>query len=657
MKPFHAAPRSVVIAVVVAMTLSWGAATAAAQDDDVVPSDVTTGYDHVNSPPPGALSSVTWCFAFDDPSLPGRTIEITATGPSGTVTGEGVVTDVGSAVVRVGITEGGTYAITSIRVRGGGGVVLPEQVREVTVVFEPLLVDCLESLVFGTVGPTVTPVPQPTPTPQPTATPEPTATAAPTTPPDATTEPEATAAPTSPPTTGDDPDPDDGGSNLPWILVGIGGVTIAGGGLFLLAKKPGKPCDEEKRAWDAAERSFQDALDGVEEAEKTMTDAAEARKKAASELAKATRDVPPEPGGDSVTDERTGETITSRDRWLRDRYAAAEWDAYQSNPNPETARAYEEAMRSADTPEAREARREAGETARGKAQQLEAALETARQTEREAEAALGRRQRDVKSERELADAAKKRYEECIRQQAEFDREAAQSRKRYEDALERDRERRSGGGDGGAGGGTAITTPPPVEISGPCEPIGSTDTATTRVHGPAIGDNDTVTITVSRSHGTWENDELAAESEDPFLSMFGPGRGAGQRAATFTRPAQWVAGMQPGALIAAFERRQQQLQNDFDATASRRLTVTFTWHQQHVDATCTKQVRCTGSGWLSTGPGRFDNSSRPMPDGAPVSIEFGDHDPAAELARLRRTLANLIAKRDELFELMETCATP
>ena len=122
-------------------------------------------------------------------------------------------------------------------------------------------------------------------------------------------------------------------------------------------------------------------------------------------------------------------------------------------------------------------------------------------------------------------------------------------------------------------------------------------------------------------------------------------------------AEAVAQIEPSALIAAFEQRQQQVQGDFDATFSRRLTVTFTWHQQQVDATCTKQVRCTGGQWLSTGPGTFTNLSHPINDGGPVPIAFGDNNPSAELARLKETLTRQIAKRDELFALMEACAKP
>ena len=123
------------------------------------------------------------------------------------------------------------------------------------------------------------------------------------------------------------------------------------------------------------------------------------------------------------------------------------------------------------------------------------------------------------------------------------------------------------------------------------------------------------------------------------------------------PAQEVANLRPTALVAAFHQRQAQLQSDFDATGSRRLTVTFVWQQQQVDATCSKQVRCTGDTWLSTGPGTFTNQSRPMPSSQPVAIAFGDNDPTAELARLCNTLQRLIDKRDELFDLMEACARP
>ena len=658
MNPFLMLQRSCGALVLTLTVLGLGATPALAQGgtDSVEPEAITTGYDHVSPPPPGAFSTADWCFRFPFEVEEGLLVQIEVVSPSGeTLLGEGVVDGDGGVKVLVGITEGGNYTVTGVALSDGRDVFYSPAEIELNVVFDPEQVDCLASLPPRAAA-------QPTPTPTPTATPEPAATATPipTEVPTAAAEPTAeptaapTAAPTTAPTGGDDDG--DGGSTLPWILVGIGGVIITGGGLFLLAKPKGD-CSREKADWDAAEASFQEAVDAVGDAEETLDNAIDARKRAAQELARAKRDVAPDPGGDSVTDEATGETITSRDRWLRDRYAAAEWDAYRSNPNPETARAYEEAMRQADTPEARDARRGTDDQARSRAQQAQAALDNARQAEREAESALERRHRDVRSERKLADDAKKRYEDCIKDKAEFDRRAEEGRKRYEDAIERDRKRRSGGDGAGEGGGTAIATPPAVEINGPCSPIGSTDVATTRVTGPAIADNDTVTITILRSHGTWENDELAETTTDAFLRHFGgAGTGAGDRTAVFTMPAARAAGLDAASLLRGFEMRQEQLKEDWDATSSRRLMVTFSWFEERVDATCTKTVRCTGNGWLSTGRGTFTPSSGPVMAGQ-REVAYGDNDPTADVIRIVRHLQALVTKRKEVLDLMEACARP
>jgi hypothetical protein len=156
-----------------------------AMAQDIEPYDATTGYDHVNPPPDGFNSTADWCFSLRDPSLIGKKIEVRASGPSGPVMGTGEVQPDGTVLIPVGIREGGNYTVTSVTVVGSGRTVDASQVATVEVVFSPLHVDCLQTLMAAPpptstappaappteVAPTSTSPPQPTSEPQPTATP------------------------------------------------------------------------------------------------------------------------------------------------------------------------------------------------------------------------------------------------------------------------------------------------------------------------------------------------------------------------------------------------------------------------------------------------------------------------------------------------------
>lgn len=232
-------------ALLVAAVLVASAGTGAGAQDPVEPFDATNGYDHVNQPPPGAFSSADWCLSFTDAGLVGQTVEITATGPSGTVVGTGEVGADRTVKVRVGITEGGVYTITSIVVVGGGAVVVPESVQSIDVVFDPEVIDCFDELA---VAPESTPVPEPTEVPEATAVPEPTE--VPAQPTEVATEPtevpaEPTAVPAEPTVAvATDPEPvapSSGGSSFPWWIFILIAVPLILWGLGLVTQSRRRP--------------------------------------------------------------------------------------------------------------------------------------------------------------------------------------------------------------------------------------------------------------------------------------------------------------------------------------------------------------------------------------------------------------------------------
>lgn len=196
--------------IVVAATVTASGAGAGAAVD---PFDATAGYDHVSEPPPGALSAAEWCFSFTDPTLAGSTVTLAASGPTGTVTGAGLIGPDLTAKVRVGITQGGRYEVTSAEISDAGPLDV-RSVPAVDVVFDPMAVDCRTTLR----------APPPTTLPPSTTA---TTTAAPT----ATT-------PTTAATTTTAPAPPeaasaDSGWTPWWILVGLGILVILAGAWIL----------------------------------------------------------------------------------------------------------------------------------------------------------------------------------------------------------------------------------------------------------------------------------------------------------------------------------------------------------------------------------------------------------------------------------------
>ncbi len=227
----------------VLVTMAATSGPALAQDGPIEVFDSNTGYDHVNQPPPGSLSSADWCLSFSDFSLVGQTIEVTATGPSGTVTGIGVVADDGSVRVRVGITEGGSYSITSIRAPDSGRSVESGEVDSVDVVFDPDFVDCADGLSIA---------PPPTTTGAPTTTLEPTTTTLePTTTtlePTTTSTPSTTVSPTAPPS-----QPASGGGSTGWWVLFGGGIGLLLVGLAMtffpeVSFATTEKCERERKA-------------------------------------------------------------------------------------------------------------------------------------------------------------------------------------------------------------------------------------------------------------------------------------------------------------------------------------------------------------------------------------------------------------------------
>lgn len=204
--------------------------------EPIEPSDSTTGYDHVSQPPPGAASSADWCFAFSDEDLIGQTIVVTATGPTGTVTGESEVGDDGTVRVRVGITQGGTYTIVEILAVDSARSVSSDAVAAIDVVFDPEVVDCLSSLEV--------PV-------------SPDTTLAPT-----TTGPTTTASSTveSTPTTPVEDDSTPGTSNLPFTLVVVGILLLFVGALIsyfpAVATGTSSKCVPQRRKVESLEKQL-----------------------------------------------------------------------------------------------------------------------------------------------------------------------------------------------------------------------------------------------------------------------------------------------------------------------------------------------------------------------------------------------------------------
>ena len=219
--------RSITTGVCAALVVVVAAAAVGAQDE-IVPFDATTGYDHVHPPPPGARSSADWCFSFDDAALIGDTIVVMATGPTGPISGEGVVGDDGTVRVRVGITQGGTYTVSSIVAQRAGRAVSSAGVESVDVVFDPQFVDCMATL-------------EPPPTSAPTSS----TTTSTTAPLETTAAPETTVAAAPPSTSG-------GGSRgLPLALVFVGLVLLFVGAFLFYATGVGvattTTCEPERR--------------------------------------------------------------------------------------------------------------------------------------------------------------------------------------------------------------------------------------------------------------------------------------------------------------------------------------------------------------------------------------------------------------------------
>ncbi|MEO0493339.1 MAG: hypothetical protein AAF081_07975 [Actinomycetota bacterium] len=457
---------------------------------------------------------------------------------------------------------------------------------------------------------------------------------------------------------------DTGGGSIGLLVGGAIAIVVAVVIAILFGRKRKEPegdCADEKARWDGDEEIYRESIDAVAKAQQAAADATEARKEAGRAYTKAKAEVPPD-GTDSVTDENTGETVTSLDRWLRDRYAADEWNRYQNDPTPETARAYEDAMREADTPEAREARRRDGERAAQAAEQARQRFEAAQEAERAAESALGRRQRDVDSARKIADGSKKAYEDCIKEQAEFDRKSAEAKKRYDEAMERERERsrdRTGGDDeptGGPGGGPAVTTPPPAELGGDCWPPGSRERrprAEDRFE--VMSEDDTVTFTFFRSQGTWSSNELTKESGDPFMSQFGDAvSGTDERNAVFHLRSADAKRVEVGKLLQAWQARATWAEDTWFVTKTDAVDLTITWDYRKVAARCDNPFICSAQAtWELEGPPVYSESSTSRHVES-QTFTFGKTDPTADLNKLWSRLDKHITERDELYDFQLAC---
>lgn len=193
-------------------------------------SDSQGGWDHVNEPPPGAFSSADWCLALSDLGLVGEEIAIEADGPSGPVSGTGIVGADGTVKVRVGITEGGPYTITSISVTSSGTAIDASGVDDIDVVFDPAFLDCFDGLMPAPVETTSTTTTTTTTTVVP-------STAAPT----------SSAAPTPPP----ESEPADEGSGGGGLLIGLGvGSLLLGTAVFASQELPlysTTKCERERK--------------------------------------------------------------------------------------------------------------------------------------------------------------------------------------------------------------------------------------------------------------------------------------------------------------------------------------------------------------------------------------------------------------------------
>ena len=236
--------RSTIAIVLFVAAVAWPSA-AGAQEEPLEIFDSSTGYDHVNQPPPGALSSADWCLAFSDLSLAGETIEVTATGPTGPVNGSGIVADNGSVRVRVGITEGGTYTITSIQALSSGRSVDPVEVDAVEVVFDPEIIDCATTL-------TLAPPPTTTTTTIAATTTIETTSSTPSTTVATTTTTAITAPPSQPPTPSD-------GLSMWWLLFGAGvGLSMLGLAAIMFPKLTMGTKDRCQRERDAVAQAQKD---------------------------------------------------------------------------------------------------------------------------------------------------------------------------------------------------------------------------------------------------------------------------------------------------------------------------------------------------------------------------------------------------------------
>lgn len=280
---------------------------------------------------------------------------------------------------------------------------------------------------------------------------------------------------------------------FPWGLVLGGGIVLMLLGWLLYNRPEGDPCADELAAWQAAQRKCDDERARADKAKEKCEEAEAERKDLENQRNEVCRDWPPACWGDDdgawVEDDQ-GNRVTSRDLHMKKLALGQVWSDYQAGKL--TAQEVEAKWKEADTSEFREDMRDRDADAKAELERLDQELDKAKQAEKEACDASSRAEKEADSACAAADAARRRYEECVGAAT------------------------SGGSDGGVTGGTPTGPSGPGVASGPQESASDPCEGQPSRKAEPAGSADSILVTVDfaliieRWEGSERNTEEGAQ---------------------------------------------------------------------------------------------------------------------------------------------------
>lgn len=197
----------------------------------------------------------------------------------------------------------------------------------------------------------------------------------------------------------------------PWwpLLMIAGGVFSVLVGIFMVSKRN---CDKKRKAWLSASEHARVAIDKARVAQAVAETLSDEKEQLAEELSDIQRTYPSagKPGGEEAWVEMDGRKISGRDVAMGREEERAAWNAYRSDPNPESASRLEADWKATATPASEEERRELDKEAKA----LNEAIKATQKLEDEAlEQAKNAKVAEERAVRE-AEEARRAYEACIK---------------------------------------------------------------------------------------------------------------------------------------------------------------------------------------------------------------------------------------------------